>query len=82
MNKLKLYTMLGIGLVSTLVQAKSKGDNKERPNILFILSDDHAIPAISAYNSTFAEVAPTPNLDEIAANGVLFNHMICTNSIS
>ncbi len=81
MKQIHLYAMLGIGLVPTVAQAKTK-EVKEKPNILFILSDDHAIPAISAYGSTFAEIAPTPNIDEIAKNGALFNHMICTNSIS
>ncbi len=78
MKYLHHFTLASICLMPTYVLAKSH----KRPNILFILSDDHAMPAISAYNSTFAEIAPTPNLDRIAEGGTLFNHMFVTNSIS
>ncbi|MGL4293318.1 MAG: sulfatase family protein [Bacteroidales bacterium] len=55
---------------------------QERPNILFILSDDHARSAISIYGGINSELAPTPNLDAIGENGAVFNNMLCTNSIS
>ena len=51
------------------------------PNILYIMSDDHAAHAISAYKGRLAEIAPTPNLDRIADEGVLFSNAFCTNSI-
>ena len=38
------------------------------PNIIFIFSDDHATNAISAYGGLFEDLAPTPNIDRIAAN--------------
>lgn len=50
----------------------------ERPNILFIFSDDHAQHAISAYGS---KVNQTPNLDRIANEGARFTHSFVTNSI-
>lgn len=53
----------------------------ERPNILFIMSDDHAAHAISAYGSRLAAVAPTPNIDRLASEGALFTNAFCTNSI-
>ena len=53
----------------------------ERPNILFIMSDDHAAPAISAYGSRLAKVAPTPHLDRLAREGMRFRNCFCTNSI-
>ena len=53
----------------------------ERPNVLFIFSDDHATQAISAYGSRFAKVAPTPHLDSIANEGMLFTRCLVTNSI-
>ncbi|MCB1231712.1 MAG: sulfatase [Verrucomicrobiae bacterium] len=53
----------------------------ERPNILFIFSDDHATQAISAYGGPLAEIAPTPNLDRIAAEGMRFTRCLVTNSI-
>lgn len=48
------------------------------PNIIFIMSDDHAANAISAYGS---KINKTPNLDRIAQNGMRFDHCYCTNSI-
>jgi len=51
---------------------------KERPNIVFIFSDDHSTAAISAYGS---EINNTPNLDRLAAEGMLFENTFCTNGI-
>ncbi|MDA9857859.1 sulfatase [Rubripirellula sp.] len=53
----------------------------ERPNILFIMSDDHACNAISAYGGRLADVAPTPNIDRLAKEGVRLNQCFVTNSI-
>ncbi len=50
----------------------------QRPNILFIMSDDHAYQAISAYDSTLLK---TPNIDRIADEGMLFTNACVTNSI-
>ena len=50
----------------------------DRPNILFIFSDDHAQHAISAYGS---KVNTTPHLDRIAAGGARFTNSFVTNSI-
>src|SRR5215204_2398602 len=48
------------------------------PNIVFIMSDDHAAHAISAYGS---KVNETPQLDRLAAQGVRMDATYCTNSI-
>ena len=53
----------------------------DRPNILFIFSDDHAPNAIGAYGGWLAGVDPTPNIDRLAAEGVLFERSYCTNSL-
>ncbi|NNF52966.1 MAG: sulfatase [Acidimicrobiales bacterium] len=49
-----------------------------QPNLLFIMSDDHAAHAIGAYGSVINQ---TPHLDRIADGGMLFNSCFCTNSI-
>src|SRR5438477_3807828 len=49
-----------------------------RPNILFIMSDDHAAHAISAYGS---RINQTPNLDRLATGGVRFENCFAVNSI-
>ena len=53
----------------------------DRPNILFIFSDDHAVNAISAYGSRLQNVAPTPHIDRIAREGAIFRNSFCANSI-
>ena len=53
----------------------------KQPNILFIFTDDHALNAISAYGGPLAKIAPTPHLDRIAKEGMMFNHCLVTNSI-
>lgn len=54
-----------------------KGD-RARPNIILIMSDDHAYQAISAYSNHLME---TPNIDRIAKEGILFSNACVTNSI-
>ncbi|CAD71443.1 MAG TPA: DUF4976 domain-containing protein [Rhodopirellula baltica] len=53
----------------------------DRPNILFIMSDDHTSQAVGAYGSRLAYLDPTPNLDRLAKEGMLFENAFCTNSI-
>ena len=50
----------------------------EQPNILFIMADDHASKAISAYEYG---INNTPNIDRIANEGIRLNHCYVTNSI-
>jgi arylsulfatase A-like enzyme len=50
----------------------------KRPNILFIMSDDHAAHAFSAYGS---RINRTPNLDRLAKEGMRFNNCFAVNSI-
>src|SRR5208337_2197301 len=49
-----------------------------RPNILYIMSDDHAAHAVSAYGS---KVNKTPNIDSIGKDGMRFTRCFVTNSI-
>ena len=51
------------------------------PNILFIMSDDHAAHAIGAYGSRLAGLNPTPNIDRLAKEGARLTNCFCTNSI-
>jgi arylsulfatase A-like enzyme len=50
----------------------------ERPNIIFIMSDDHAYQAIGAYGSV---INKTPNIDRLANEGMIFRNAFVTNSI-
>lgn len=75
-------------LVLLIISCKEKDNNNKpqtkkstRPNIIFIMADDHAEQAISAYGHPVSKLAPTPNIDRIADEGVRFNNNFNTNSI-
>jgi arylsulfatase A-like enzyme len=77
----KIVTLLGLTMFAPFTP-ECKAENKpKRPNIIFIMSDDHAYQAISAYGDRLAAVAPTPNIDRIAKGGMIFNRCLVTNSI-
>lgn len=50
----------------------------QRPNIIIIMSDDHAVKAVSAYDKSLMQ---TPNIDRIADRGMRFNRAYVANSI-
>ena len=72
----QLWVLLIVGL--SLLSSCQKAEKEKQPNIIFIMSDDHAYQAISAYGY---ELNQTPNIDRIANEGVLFTHGYLTNSI-
>ena len=78
----KVRILFSIALLSALSCTTSvtdyRTDNSERPNILFIMSDDHAYQAISAYSDRLIH---TPHIDRIADEGMLFTNACVTNSI-
>ncbi|MDU1890312.1 MAG: sulfatase [Dysgonomonas sp.] len=71
---------VGPGIVSSFA-SDGKTENK-RPNIIFIMSDDHSYQAISAYGHPISRVAPTPHIDRIAQSGMVFDKAFVENSIS
>lgn len=73
---LKLIT--GSLLTLSLFSCSQKPEETQRPNIVFIMSDDHAYQAISAYGHGLNE---TPNIDRIAEEGAIFTRATVTNSI-
>lgn len=77
---LKLTALLSFaGILSMFTSCKKKESKPDRPNIIFIMSDDHAYQALSAYED---ELINTPNIDRIAEDGIIFNNASVTNSIS
>jgi arylsulfatase A-like enzyme len=73
--KTRLVSLL-IGVLAFAATAAEK--NSSRPNILFIMTDDHASHAISAYGS---KINKTPNIDRLAKEGMLFKKCFVVNSI-
>lgn len=66
-------------LLSSVFCASALG--ADRPNIVFVFSDDHAPHAIGAYEGMYKQLNPTPNIDKLARQGMLFQNSFCTNSI-
>ncbi len=69
---LSAASVLGLG---NAAEAKS---SSKRPNIVFIMSDDHASHAIGCYGST---INTTPNIDRIAREGIRLENCFCTNAL-
>jgi arylsulfatase A-like enzyme len=67
-----LALTIGLSVLATV------GAAADRPNIIYIMSDDHAAHAISAYGS---RVNQTPNIDRLAREGMLLRNVFATNSI-
>ncbi|MBW3542233.1 MAG: sulfatase [Planctomycetes bacterium] len=72
----RLVSILACGFLAVVLAGSTVA--AERPNILFIFTDDHATQALSCYGSYRNE---TPHLDRIAKEGMLFENCFCTNSI-
>lgn len=77
-SKFLRYTAAGTAVMALSPLLTSCGKRNERPNILFIMSDDHAAQAISSYGS---RINQTPNIDRLAVEGMRFENCFCTNSI-
>ena len=60
---------------------KSRAKPAGRPNVLFVMSDDHCAQAVGAYGSRLARLDPTPVIDTLAKEGILFENCFVTNSI-
>lgn len=78
MNQPILRKVIFILLSGLMFGCQNNTMINSRPNILFIMSDDHAYQAISAYGS---RLIATPNIDRLADEGMLFSNACVTNSI-
>ena len=76
MNKLILTIAALLFLLP--ISSEAQKSKKKKPNIIFIMSDDHAYQAISAYDD---KLLNTPNIDRLAKEGMLFTNASVTNSI-
>jgi arylsulfatase A-like enzyme len=78
MKNIKHLATLGLCSAGLIPNCYGHAPEQKRPNILFIMSDDHAYQAISAYGSGLNS---TPNIDRIAKEGAIFTKAFVTNSI-
>ncbi len=82
MNRRQFVKIMGL---STLAASMPSGAfarrSRAKPNILFIMADDHTSQAIGCYGLRLSEYAHTKNIDRIATEGALLKNCFCTNSI-
>lgn len=67
--------------IGPAMDAGAQPTGEERPNIVFMFSDDHAVQALGAYGGRLAHLNPTPQIDRLAEEGMLFRNAFVTNSI-
>lgn len=53
----------------------------QRPNVLYVMADDHAVNAVGAYGSRLSRIAPTDSVDRLADEGVRLDACCCANAI-
>jgi arylsulfatase A-like enzyme len=77
LERIPIWTLIA---VVGLVLSASAADTKNRPNILFIMADDHAWQAVSAYGES-RKLIETPNIDRIGHYGMRFERCLVCNSL-
>lgn len=83
MDNKSLLSFAALSCIAATAQAQHKAaDATQRPNIVYIMCDDHAFQCISAYGSPISKLAPTPNIDRIAERGMRFDRAFVENSLS
>ncbi len=73
-----IIVILALTRVAALDAAEEAIEGPRRPNILFIMSDDHAAHGLSCYGS---EIFSTPNIDRLADEGMRFTTTVGVNSL-
>ena len=75
------FSFAVLSLTSCAQKDKNSTKEQKRPNIIYIMSDDHTTQGFGVYGSRLASLNPTPTIDRIANEGILFENAFCTNSI-
>ena len=78
MKIIRIGITLVLGFAGFIPECVAKIPDQTRPNIIFIMSDDHGYQAISAYGSGLNS---TPNIDRLAKEGAIFSRAFVTNSL-
>ena len=78
-----LFGSAGLAAVGAVTGCSSqKTEDGKRMNIVYIMCDDHSFQTISAYGHALSQLAPTPNIDRLAAQGIRFDRAYVENSLS
>ena len=73
-----LILLFSVTFFSCARKEQTEHLQSEKPNVIFIITNDHAYQALSAYDSTFIQ---TPHIDRLANEGMIFHRAFVTNSI-
>jgi len=82
---LKTYKITFVAIILIIFtgcnQKIEKSQVQKKPNIIYIMADDLTTQAISVYGGIYKDIAPTPNIDKVANEGMLFQDVLVTNAI-
>ncbi len=81
MRRRNFLTGVTIAGMVALAGISSFAKLRQSPNIVWIFSDDHSIQTIGAYGGRFKKLNPTPNIDTLARDGMIFKRCYVGNSI-
>lgn len=81
MNR-KLFVRIGLFAVCQPLLSQSAAEPDKRPNILFILSDDHTAQSWGVYGGILGDYVQNENIKRLASEGCVMDNVFCTNSIS
>ena len=76
-----IYSILPLAMMTACGVNPQKSKEVKAPNVIYIMADDHATAAISAYGSRLSSVLKTPSLDRLAKEGAILRNCFATNSI-
>ena len=80
LNFFKLFTIVSFFVLFSCGERETQ-QMAQKPNIIYIMSDDHTTQAFGIYGSRLAGLNPTPNLDKLAKEGMIFDNAFVNNSI-
>lgn len=82
-----IYFLNSLWLMLLLLSCAKENKNNSlpqesaKPNIIYIMADDHTSQAFGVYGSRLASLNPTPTLDSLAKSGMIFDNCFVNNSI-
>ena len=80
-NYIIVFSLAILGFTSCAQKFKSNLKETKKPNIIYIMADDHTTQGFGVYGSRLASLNPTPTIDRIGKEGIIFDNAFCTNSI-
>ena len=80
-NSIKYVTILFLFVVITTGACSRQNTNTQKPNILFIMSDDHTSQACGIYGGVLVDFVHTPNISRLAEEGCVLENCLVSNSI-